>query len=190
MFCGDYIESQCYNHLGRKKAKNSSKGGRLVMGDICRICYPLLICLIWYYSLLSSHPSDFNIPTQYSHHKTVSSEHALALVIGLNTNNLATEKGSASKTIYKPKSGVSDGYAWIGSILIIFVLSPFFSVAIICALECLSISPLSIWMRNHELHQPRPNFAHPIPQVQPSPLRCGVVATLWYLSWASCTNVT
>ena len=94
---------------------------------------PLLICLLCYYSLLSSHPSDCNIPTQYSHHKTVSSEHALALVIGLNTNNLATEKGSARKNLYKPKYGVSDGYAWIGSILIIFVLSPFFSISIIGA---------------------------------------------------------
>ena len=39
LFCGDYIESEYYNHLGGKKAKNSSKGGRLVMGDICKICY-------------------------------------------------------------------------------------------------------------------------------------------------------
>ena len=37
LFCGDYIESQCYNHLGRKKAKNSSKGGRLVTGKTCAI---------------------------------------------------------------------------------------------------------------------------------------------------------
>ena len=39
LFCGDYIESQCYNHLGRKKAKNSSKGGRLVTGKTCAIWY-------------------------------------------------------------------------------------------------------------------------------------------------------
>ena len=38
MFCGDYIESQYYNHLGGKKAKNSSKGGRLVTENICAIC--------------------------------------------------------------------------------------------------------------------------------------------------------
>ena len=39
LFYGDYIESQCCNHLGRKKTKNSSKGGRLVMVNICSICY-------------------------------------------------------------------------------------------------------------------------------------------------------
>ena len=39
LFCGDYIESQYYNNLGGKKANNSSKGGRLVMGNICTICY-------------------------------------------------------------------------------------------------------------------------------------------------------
>ena len=39
LFYGDYIESQYYNHLGGKKAKNSSKGGRLVMGNICKTCY-------------------------------------------------------------------------------------------------------------------------------------------------------
>ena len=39
LFCGDYIESQYYNHLGGKKAKNSSKGGRLVTGSICAICH-------------------------------------------------------------------------------------------------------------------------------------------------------
>ena len=38
-FFGNYIESQYYNHLGGKKAKNSSKGVRLVMGNICAICY-------------------------------------------------------------------------------------------------------------------------------------------------------
>ena len=39
VFCGDYIESQYYNNLGGKKANNSSKGGRLVTGNICAICY-------------------------------------------------------------------------------------------------------------------------------------------------------
>ena len=37
LFCGDYIESQYYNHLGGKKAKNSSKDGRLVTINICAI---------------------------------------------------------------------------------------------------------------------------------------------------------
>ena len=39
LFCGDYIESQYYNHLGGKKAKNGSKGSRLVTVNICAICY-------------------------------------------------------------------------------------------------------------------------------------------------------
>ena len=39
LFCGEYIESQYYNHLAGKKAKNSSKGIRLVTGNICEICY-------------------------------------------------------------------------------------------------------------------------------------------------------
>ena len=39
LFCGDYIESQYYNNLGGKKEKNITKGGRLVTGDICAICY-------------------------------------------------------------------------------------------------------------------------------------------------------
>ena len=39
LFRGDYIESQYYNHLGGKKVNNSSKGGRLVTGNICAICY-------------------------------------------------------------------------------------------------------------------------------------------------------
>ena len=37
LFCADYIESQYYNHLGGKKAKNSSKDGRLVTVNICAI---------------------------------------------------------------------------------------------------------------------------------------------------------
>ena len=36
-FCGDYIESQYYNHLSAKKSKNISKGGRLVTDNICTI---------------------------------------------------------------------------------------------------------------------------------------------------------
>ena len=39
LFFGNYIESQYYNHLGGKKSKKSSKGGRLVMVNICKICY-------------------------------------------------------------------------------------------------------------------------------------------------------
>ena len=39
LFCGDYIESQYYNHLGGKKSKKTSKCGRLVAGNICAICY-------------------------------------------------------------------------------------------------------------------------------------------------------
>ena len=39
MVCGDYIELQHYNQLGGKKSKNSSKVGRLVMGNSCEICY-------------------------------------------------------------------------------------------------------------------------------------------------------
>ena len=39
LFCGDYIESQFYNHLGGKKSNNSSKGIRLVTGGICAIGY-------------------------------------------------------------------------------------------------------------------------------------------------------
>ena len=39
LFCGDYIESQYYNHLGGRKANNSSKGYRLVTGNICAVCY-------------------------------------------------------------------------------------------------------------------------------------------------------
>ena len=35
MFFGDYTELQYYNHMGGEKAKNSSKGVRLVMGSIC-----------------------------------------------------------------------------------------------------------------------------------------------------------
>ena len=36
---------------------------------------------------------------------------ALALVIGLNNNNLDTEKLSARKITYEPKSDFTDGYA-------------------------------------------------------------------------------
>ena len=39
LFCGEYIESQYYNHLGENKAKNGGKGDRLVTGDICAIFY-------------------------------------------------------------------------------------------------------------------------------------------------------
>ena len=39
LFCGDYIESQYYNHLGGKKANNSSKDSILVTFSICAICY-------------------------------------------------------------------------------------------------------------------------------------------------------
>ena len=39
LFCGDYIESQHYNHLGGKKLKKSSKGGRFVTWNICGIYY-------------------------------------------------------------------------------------------------------------------------------------------------------
>ena len=159
------------------------------MNSIFRRYYPLLICRLCYYSLLSSHPSDCNIATQYSHHKTVSSELALALVIALNTNNSSTEKGSARKILYKPKYSVSDGYAWIGSILIIFVLPPFLSIAIFGARERSSISTFATWMRNHELHQPRPTFVQHIPEGRPSPSRCRVGATLWLLPCTSCTNV-
>ena len=38
-FCDDYIESQYYNHLGGKRAKNISKVSRLVTGNICAIFY-------------------------------------------------------------------------------------------------------------------------------------------------------
>ena len=155
---------------------------------LCRY-YPLLIFRLYHYSLISSRPSDCNIATQYSCHKTVFSELALALVIGLHTNNLATEKGSANKLLYKPKYGVSDGYGWINSILIIFVLAPFFSISIFGTREWSSISPFSTRMRNHELHQPRQTFAQPIPKGRPSPSRFGVGATLWHLSCASCTDV-
>ena len=55
---------------------------------------------------------------------------ALALVVGLNTNNSATEKGSSRKILYKPISNVADGYAFIDGILIIFVLAPLFSIDI------------------------------------------------------------
>ena len=150
---------------------------------------PLLICCLFYHSFLSYHPSDCNIATQYSHHKTVSSELALALVIGLNTNNLTTEKGSAIKLLLKPKSGVSYGYAWIVSIIIILVLAPFFSIAIFGAQERSSISPFATRMQNNELHQPRPTLAQPISKGRPSPLICGVVATLLRLPCASCRYV-
>ena len=39
LFHGDYIESQYYNHLGGNKSNNSSKGGRLVLGNICSMYY-------------------------------------------------------------------------------------------------------------------------------------------------------
>ena len=39
LFCGNYIESQYYNHLGGKKSNNGSKCGSLVTGNICAICY-------------------------------------------------------------------------------------------------------------------------------------------------------
>ena len=73
--CGDYIESQYYNHLGGKEASNSIKGGRLVTENICAICYsfqdvlsdaeinmsrnirgknPLLICRDFFNSILKS----------------------------------------------------------------------------------------------------------------------------------------
>ena len=39
LFFGDYIESQYYNHLGGKKAKSSSIGGRFITKNICAICY-------------------------------------------------------------------------------------------------------------------------------------------------------
>ena len=39
LFCGNYIESQYYNHLGGKKPNNSIKGIRLVTGDICAMYY-------------------------------------------------------------------------------------------------------------------------------------------------------
>ena len=55
---------------------------------------------------------------------------ALALVIGLNTNNLATEKGSSRKLLYKSKSDVANGYECIGIIISILVLAPFFSISI------------------------------------------------------------
>ena len=55
---------------------------------------------------------------------------ALALVIGLYTNNSATEKAFSRKLLYKPKSDVADGYARIGRIIIIFVLEIFFSISI------------------------------------------------------------
>ena len=55
---------------------------------------------------------------------------ALLLVIGLNTNNSVTEKGSARKLLYKYKPNVTNGYACIGIILIILVLAPFFSITI------------------------------------------------------------
>ena len=55
---------------------------------------------------------------------------ALALVIGLNTNNPATEKVSAIKLLYKPKPDAADGYVCIGSIIIISILAPFLSIAI------------------------------------------------------------
>ena len=38
-FCGCNIESKNYNQLGGKKAKNGSKCGRLVTGNICAVCY-------------------------------------------------------------------------------------------------------------------------------------------------------
>ena len=39
LFHGDYIESQYYNHLGGKKAKNGCKGGRSLIRNMCTICY-------------------------------------------------------------------------------------------------------------------------------------------------------
>ena len=39
MFCGDYIESQYYNHLGGNKVNKGSKGGRFVMENICAKYY-------------------------------------------------------------------------------------------------------------------------------------------------------
>ena len=38
-FCGNYVESQYYNHLGGKKVKDINKGGSLAMRNICAICY-------------------------------------------------------------------------------------------------------------------------------------------------------
>ena len=111
------------------------------MNDTFTIYSPLLICRLCYHSLLSFHPSDCNIATQNSDHKKVSSELVLALVIGFNKNNSTTKKGSAIKLLYKSKSGVSDGHAWIGIILNIFVLAEFFSIDIFGVQERSSISP-------------------------------------------------
>ena len=47
LFCGEYIESQYYNHLGGKKAKDSIKGVRLLMGNICEICYSFQDVLLY-----------------------------------------------------------------------------------------------------------------------------------------------
>ena len=105
-----YYGSYLFKHLKKYPEMNSI---------FCRYS-PFPICRLYCHSLLSSHPSDCNIATQYSHHKKISSGLALALAIGLNNYNSATEKESTSKLLYKSKSGVSDGYAWIGSILIIY----------------------------------------------------------------------
>ena len=151
---------------------------------------PLLIFWLWYYSLLSSHPIDCNILTQYSHHKTFSSELALALVIGLNTKNSATDKGSARKILYQNKSVVSDGYTRIVTAFLSYSSwAPLLSIAIFGGRERSSISPFAIWMRNNELHQHRPTCDQPIAKVWPSPSRCGADATLWRLPCASCTDV-
>ena len=39
LFCGDYIESKYYNHLGGKKVNKIRKVGIFVTGNICSICY-------------------------------------------------------------------------------------------------------------------------------------------------------
>ena len=49
-----------------------------------------------------------------------------ALGIGLITNNLATEKGSSKKLLYKPKCNIANGYAFIGSIFITFCFGAIF----------------------------------------------------------------
>ena len=48
------------------------------MNSILRIYFPLLIFRICWFSLIFSHPSDCNIVTRCSHHKTVSFEHKIS----------------------------------------------------------------------------------------------------------------
>ena len=69
-----YYGSSLFQHPERHPEINSI---------FCRY-YPLRIFRLCYYYLLSSHPSDCNITTQYSHHKTVYSEHKTCCLVPWN----------------------------------------------------------------------------------------------------------